>query len=224
VRIVSLVPSVTETLVAWGTPRSPAPGSASSLGSTTWVAPRPAIERIVALAPDVVVMDEEENRIEDYRSLLGAGVGVEALAVRAIADVGPALVRLAALAGTEPPDDTGGPGRRPADRLRAFSSIWRGRGWRSGSRLRCLAARRPGCRHRPGANACVCEHRARTVAAGPSRRGARTERAVPVHVSAAPRARVGPHRPSSWTARTSSGGRAHRGGACAPGRARGLDP
>jgi ABC-type Fe3+-hydroxamate transport system substrate-binding protein len=127
VRIVSLVPSVTETLVAWGTPpiactRFCEQPGLDHVGGTK----DPAIERIVALAPDVVVMDEEENRIEDYRSLLGAGVRVEALAVRAIADVGPALVRLAALAGTEPPDDTGGaPAADPPTRLRAFVPIWR---------------------------------------------------------------------------------------------------
>jgi len=111
-------------------------------------------------------MDEEENRIEDYRSLLGAGVRVEALAVRAIADVGPALVRLAALAGTEPPDDTGGP--RPPTRRPDCGRLSRsgaGRGWRSGSRPTVLAARRPGCRHRPG-DAAYASTELEAVAAG----------------------------------------------------------
>jgi ABC-type hemin transport system substrate-binding protein len=81
-RLVSLCPSVTETVFALGR-------GADLVGVTEWcVHPRdgvaaiekvggtkrPDVERIVALAPDLVLLNEEENRREDAEALVAAGV------------------------------------------------------------------------------------------------------------------------------------------------------
>jgi ABC-type Fe3+-hydroxamate transport system substrate-binding protein len=74
-RVVSLVPSSTETLLALGadviacTRFCEQPEIVHVGGSKT-----PDIDAIVALRPDVVVMDEEENRIEDAEALGAAGL------------------------------------------------------------------------------------------------------------------------------------------------------
>lgn len=108
IRVVSLVPSVTETLVAWGvqpvacTEFCERPELTTVGGTKT-----PDVDAIVRLGPDVVVMDEEENRVEDRDALVAAGVDVVALAVRDIDDVVPALVELAARVGVAPEVATG---------------------------------------------------------------------------------------------------------------------
>ena len=78
---------------------------------------------IVTLAPDLVVMDEEENRREDHEALVAAGLTVQATAVRSLADVDRALTELAERVGArwEP---IGAPADRPLDH-RAFVPIWR---------------------------------------------------------------------------------------------------
>jgi len=126
VRVVSLVPSVTETLAVWGvTPvactRFCERPDLPHVGGTK----DPDLQMIVALAPDLVVMDEEENRRPDHDALVAAGSAVLALAVRSLADVGPALVTLAGRLGVEPPadQDLGGPVLRRA--VRAYVPIWR---------------------------------------------------------------------------------------------------
>lgn len=142
------MPSVTETLVAWGlTPAActefcEQPGLPHVGGTKT-----PDLAAIVALAPDLVVMDEEENTREAYDALVAAGLDVLALAVRGVADVGPALDRLARRLGRPPPPEPGpasaptpgggrdAPGARlappgpdpdapAAGGLRAFVPIW----------------------------------------------------------------------------------------------------
>jgi ABC-type Fe3+-hydroxamate transport system substrate-binding protein len=124
-RVVSLVPSVTETLLAWGVEpvavtRFCEQPSLHQVGGTK----NPSIDEIVALRPDLVVMDEEENRREDAEALAAAGLSVHATAVRSVADVAPAL---SALAGAL----DGRPVSIPADlsfpplRRRAFVPIWR---------------------------------------------------------------------------------------------------
>lgn len=87
----------------------------------------PDVAAIVALAPDLVVVDEEENRREDAGALVAAGVAVHALAVRGVDDVAPSLRRLADVLGVDPgpiatwiPPDVVDP---PA--ARAFVPIWR---------------------------------------------------------------------------------------------------
>jgi ABC-type Fe3+-hydroxamate transport system substrate-binding protein len=133
-RVVSLVPSVTETLLAWGvvpiavTRFCEQPGLPTVGGTKD-----PDVEAIIGLAPDLVVVDREENRREDAAALEAAGVPVHATAVRSLADVGPALAELRRAIGLGP--DT--PRRRGRTegglRLRVWVPIWR-RPWMSVSR------------------------------------------------------------------------------------------
>ena len=130
-RVVSLVPSVTETLVAWGVPpvactRFCEQPDLAHVGGTK----DPDVGAIVELAPDLVVMCVEENRREDADALAEAGVTTAALAVDGVADVAPALRMLAGLVGVDPAvvEDVGAAAAPP--RLRAFVPIWR-RPWMS---------------------------------------------------------------------------------------------
>jgi ABC-type Fe3+-hydroxamate transport system substrate-binding protein len=83
----------------------------------------PDVARIVELKPDLVVVDAEENRREDYDALLSSGVDVLALHVRSLADLDQAMTDLAKRVGTRWTSiDTGEP--RPV-RARAFIPIWR---------------------------------------------------------------------------------------------------
>ena len=123
-RIVSLVPSATETLLAWGvepvacTRFCEQPGIAHVGGTKD-----PQVDAIVALVPDLVVVDEEENRIEDAAALAGAGVRLFTFAVRSVDDAVAQTATLASVVGAdvvpwEPP---------PLAELRAtaFVPIWR---------------------------------------------------------------------------------------------------
>ena len=124
-RVVSLLPSVTETLRAWGhdpiaCTRFCEQPDLPHVGGTK----DPDVDAIVALRPDLVVVDEEENRREDAEALQAAGVELLVTAVRAVADVAPTLERLAQAAGLP---------RRPLPPLpppsppgaRAVTFIWR---------------------------------------------------------------------------------------------------
>jgi ABC-type Fe3+-hydroxamate transport system substrate-binding protein len=127
VRVVSLVPSVTETLAAWGvTPvactRFCERPDLPHVGGTK----DPDVGRIAELAPDLVVMCEEENRREDADALARAGVPTAALAIDGVGDVAPALRMLAGLVDAdveveEVPLQPVGDG----ERLRAFVPIWK---------------------------------------------------------------------------------------------------
>jgi ABC-type Fe3+-hydroxamate transport system substrate-binding protein len=124
-RVVSLVPSVTETLLAWGvvpvavTRFCEQPGLRPVGGTKD-----PDLDAIVGLAPDVVVMCHEENRLEDFDALVEAGLHVEALRIESLVDVDRGLAQLALAVGVEepapftPPASTG-------SRRTAFVPIWR---------------------------------------------------------------------------------------------------
>jgi ABC-type Fe3+-hydroxamate transport system substrate-binding protein len=124
-RVVSLVPSVTETLLAWGvTPvavtRFCEQPSRRAVGGTK----DPDLGAIVDLAPDLVVMCHEENRLEDHDALRAAGVRVESLRIESVADVEVAMAELAAVVGAPTPE----PFVPPApieERRTAFVPIWR---------------------------------------------------------------------------------------------------
>jgi ABC-type Fe3+-hydroxamate transport system substrate-binding protein len=126
--VVSLVPSVTETLLAWGlvpvavTRFCHAPG-VQAVGGTK----NPDVEAIVALAPDLVVMDHEENRAEDADALRAAGVQVHATNVRSVADVAPTLAALGHAIGKQGHLAPGPPGLDGEVQLgiRAWIPIWR---------------------------------------------------------------------------------------------------
>lgn len=123
-RVVSLVPSATETLVAWGVPPIAATRFCEQPGMPTVGGTKnPDVAAILALSPDLVVMDEEENRQADHDALVAAGVDVHVLAVRSVEDVCRQLPGLARRLGVvwEPPSMGG----RAAESHRAVVPIWR---------------------------------------------------------------------------------------------------
>jgi len=96
VRVVSLVPSATETLRALGVQpvactRFCEQPDLPTVGGTK----NPNVDEIVALRPDLVVVNDEENRAEDADALAVAGVALHSMSPRSVADVGPAVRALA---------------------------------------------------------------------------------------------------------------------------------
>jgi ABC-type Fe3+-hydroxamate transport system substrate-binding protein len=127
-RVISLVPSVTETLLAWGvTPVAvtrfcEAPG-VPTVGGTK----NPDVKAITALLPDLVVMDKEENRVDDANALQASGLTVHVTHVRSVEDVAPMLAGLAAALGLPA---IPGPGidlapAKVGNPRRAWIPIWR---------------------------------------------------------------------------------------------------
>ena len=87
-RVVSLVPSMTETLMDWGVvpvacTRFCEQPDLVHVGGTK----DPDIAAIVDLAPDVVVLDAEENRRVDFEALEQAGLEVLTLRIRSLTDL-----------------------------------------------------------------------------------------------------------------------------------------
>jgi ABC-type Fe3+-hydroxamate transport system substrate-binding protein len=133
VRVVSLVPSVTESLLAWGVvpigvTRFCEQPSLPAVGGTK----NPDLDAIVGLAPDLVVVNDEENRREDAEALVGRGLVVHSCSPRSVHDVAPAMAALAsAVDASVAVDGSSGPGERagldPLEPLglRAFVPIWR---------------------------------------------------------------------------------------------------
>jgi ABC-type Fe3+-hydroxamate transport system substrate-binding protein len=129
VRVVSLVPSVTETLLAWRiTPvavtRFCEQPDLAHVGGTK----DPDVAAIVALRPDLVVMCDEENRREDADALEAAGVPIHVMTVESVDTVEGELDRLAAHLG-ELRGETRAPSARTSIQhsspWRAFVPIWR---------------------------------------------------------------------------------------------------
>jgi ABC-type hemin transport system substrate-binding protein len=96
-RVVSLVPSATETLYGLGV---------EPVGVTRFCAARgpaivggtknPDVAAIIALAPDIVIVNDEENRVDDARALAAAGLALHDMSPRSVADVGGEVRALAA--------------------------------------------------------------------------------------------------------------------------------
>ena len=125
IRVVSLVPSVTESLLAWGVEpiavtRFCEQPSLRAVGGTK----DPDIGAIVALHPDLVVMNDEENRSEDAEQLQRDGLALHVTRVRTLADVEPCLEALADAVGVHYRGDPLVAGAAPP-RARAFVPIWR---------------------------------------------------------------------------------------------------
>ncbi|MFJ5925122.1 helical backbone metal receptor [Kitasatospora sp. NPDC092948] len=136
-RVVSLVPSLTEAVAA------SAPGLL--VGATDWCthpadldAPRiggtknPDVERIVTLRPDLVIVNEEENRAPDLDALRAAGAAVWTTRIRNLDQALDSLRRLLvdACQLTEPDwllSARAAWGRvpAPAAQVRAVAPIWR---------------------------------------------------------------------------------------------------
>ena len=107
-RVVSLVPSASETLVALGVvpiacTRYCELDGVPTVGGTK----RPDVDAIVALAPDFVVVNDEENRIEDARALTGAGLHLHSMSPRSVHDVGAEVRALAARVDVAVPEPFG---------------------------------------------------------------------------------------------------------------------
>ena len=123
-RIVSLVPSATETLVTWDVEpvactRFCEQPDIAHVGGTK----DPDVDAIVALAPDLVVVDEEENRIEDAAAFARAGLALFSFAVRSVDDAVTQTASLAAVVGAAP--SSWEPPPVIERRATAFVPIWR---------------------------------------------------------------------------------------------------
>ena len=113
-RVVSLVPSATETLLALGADvvactRFCEQPDLPHVGGTK----NPDVAAIVTLAPDLVVVDEEENRREDAEELVAAGVELLVTSVRSVDDARRATMQLAEATGRVLPPHVAAPGRPP---------------------------------------------------------------------------------------------------------------
>ncbi len=105
IRVVSLVPSATETLLALGiTPIActrfcEQPGI-ETVGGTK----DPDVAQVALLEPDLVVVNDEENRLEDVERLAELGLTIHEMSPRSVPEVGPAIVALAAAVDAEAPE------------------------------------------------------------------------------------------------------------------------
>jgi ABC-type Fe3+-hydroxamate transport system substrate-binding protein len=126
-RVVSLVPSVSETLRAWGVQpvavtRFCEQPDLPTVGGTK----NPDVAAIVALRPDLVVVDREENRKEDADALASAGVALHVLHITSVADVAPAMATLAAAVEVGLEEKVSGPApARAGDPIPVWVPIWR---------------------------------------------------------------------------------------------------
>lgn len=135
-RVVSIVPSLTEAVAAT------APGVV--VAATDWCThpvdldvPRiggtknPDVAAIVALAPDLVVANAEENRAPDLDALRGAGLAVHVTDIRTLDDSFTGLAAMLTACGLARPawlDDAQAAWEAvavPAERRRAVVPIWR---------------------------------------------------------------------------------------------------
>jgi ABC-type Fe3+-hydroxamate transport system substrate-binding protein len=129
-RVVSLVPSLTESLLSWGVvpvacTRFCEQPSLLHVGGTK----DPDLDAIVALRPDLVLLCEEENRLEDYEALVTRGLRCHGVRIDDVDDVAPALGAVAALLGLG--DEATAalrdlpPASSPSVPRRVFVPIWR---------------------------------------------------------------------------------------------------
>lgn len=128
-RVVSLVPSVTESLRVWR--RDPVACTRfcerpdlPTVGGTK----NPDVDAIVELAPDLVVVDVEENRREDHDALVEAGLDVHVLSVTTVAGAVEQMTALAHRLGVRWRPRVPPPAATPI--ASAFVPIWR-RPWMS---------------------------------------------------------------------------------------------
>jgi ABC-type Fe3+-hydroxamate transport system substrate-binding protein len=125
-RVVSLVPSITETLRAWGLDpiactRFCEQPDLATVGGTK----NPDIDAIVALRPDVVTLDAQENRREDADALSAAGIELVVLDVVDLVGLDAELAKLADVVGLPPPAAVAPSGPPASVTMTAFVPIWR---------------------------------------------------------------------------------------------------
>lgn len=122
--VVSLVPSVTETLLAWGIEpvactRFCEQPDLRHVGGTK----DPDVSAVIDLRPDLVVMNDEENRVEDHEALTAAGLDVHVVRISGVDDVAPELASLATRLGVDAPASVLPEPAPPT--IRAFVPIWK---------------------------------------------------------------------------------------------------
>lgn len=125
-RVVSLVPSLTETVMAWGVDvvactRFCEQPDLRHVGGTK----DPDIAAIASLRPDLVLVDREENRLPDAESLAAAGLALHITHVTACDQVPAMLAALAAAVQVPPPAVDPQPVVARSPRLRAYVPIWK---------------------------------------------------------------------------------------------------
>lgn len=141
-RIVSLVPSLTDAVAAMGAADDlvavtrycveGAPDDAVRVGGTK----NPNVEQIVALRPDVVLANTEENKPEELNRLREAGLRVEEFYPRTVADTVTMTRRLGQVIGrpaaaesladaVEAALSAAGAGQSEHPRVMALTLIWR---------------------------------------------------------------------------------------------------
>ena len=191
----------------------------------------PDIGAIVALAPDLVVVNDEENRREDADALGAAGLAVHVTHVHSVGDVGPCLDDLAAAVGADRPLPSLPVAVRPhRDHVLwhpdGSQTTWSGRRRAAGVRpdlatavddderrhLRVVGAGRPGHRQRVRRRGrALSDDDPRRRRRPAARAGAGADRALPLQGAPPPGAprRSRPTRGSS-TVRTCSGGASGR--------------
>jgi ABC-type Fe3+-hydroxamate transport system substrate-binding protein len=124
-RVVSLVPSATETLLRWGiepvacTRFCEQPGIRHVGGTKD-----PHIDEIVGLAPDLVVICDQENRRDDATALEAAGISIHVIHLLHVNDNTPQMQQLAAALHIEPPQHHVATEPVPI-KLRAYIPIWK---------------------------------------------------------------------------------------------------
>jgi ABC-type Fe3+-hydroxamate transport system substrate-binding protein len=135
------VPSATETLLALGvapvgcTRFCDCPGAIRDQVAVVGGTKHVDVDAVVALDPDLVVVNDEENRIEDAQALAARGCALHEMSPRSVGAVGPAVRALAAAVGAGVPapfDAWDAWCRRTVTplRRRAFVPVWR-RPWMS---------------------------------------------------------------------------------------------
>ncbi len=143
-RIVCLVPSITETLFALGvgdrvvgvTEYCTHPPDEIARRQKVGGTKDPHIEAIVQLAPDLVIVNDEENRREDFSALTDQGLLVYVTAPRTVADGITMIERLGPVLGCKTVSDEMARRLRTmydevvataatGPRLRVFCPIWR---------------------------------------------------------------------------------------------------
>ncbi|WP_367326332.1 helical backbone metal receptor [Streptomyces sp. HUAS ZL42] len=136
-RVVALVPSLTEAVA------TTLPGAL--VGATDWCThpadldvvrvggtKNPKLERIVSLAPDLVIANEEENREPDLTALRGAGIEVLVTEVRTVPQAFGELARVLEACGAaarprwlDEAEETWSALEEPQSRRTAVVPVWR---------------------------------------------------------------------------------------------------
>jgi ABC-type Fe3+-hydroxamate transport system substrate-binding protein len=136
VRVVSLVPSATETLLALGVTPIACTRFCEQPGIDTVGGTKdPDVAGISLLQPDLVVVNDEENRFDDVERLRRLGLPIHEMSPRSVAEVGPAVAALARAVGAEVPEPFGREAwsawleerrrRRRGEPRRTFVLVWR---------------------------------------------------------------------------------------------------